>query len=132
MRFPLRGRQAVPYLMAVADTLLLWAPLLLLLQRAQQAFVAGADVLGQALGLAAYAATLHALFYLLPLPNLDGGRALFLAGPRAARRALAHLEGPGVLVTYIVWVVLYLSNLLVQVAAPVWSALQWLISRLPW
>ncbi|ADV66931.1 hypothetical protein [Deinococcus maricopensis] len=128
----LRGRRAVYALVSGPLTLLVWALLLLVLQRAQQNAFAGADVLGQALGLAAYASTLHAVFYLLPLPHLDGGRLVFLAGPRGARRALAHLEGPGVLVTYIVWVVLYLSNVLVQVAAPLWAGLQWLISRLPW
>ncbi|MFC4453180.1 hypothetical protein [Deinococcus sonorensis] len=127
----LRGRRAGWVLLSGPLLLLLSALVLLVLQRAQQVWLSTFDPLGHALQMAALGLTQHALFFVLPLPGLDVGRALEQAAPRPAQRLMAQLKGAGVPVTYIVWLLLALSGGLGWVTAPVWRGLGTVIAWLP-
>lgn len=104
---------------------------LLLLQRMQQQYFSGLDPLGLALGRSGYTLTQHAVFFLLPLPALDLGRALLLGGPRQVRRVLAVLQAAGPLATVILWLLLALSGVLSWASAPLWRLLGALVGLLP-
>ena len=130
---PLRltGWRATLALLSGPVTLLLTALLLLVLQRLQQQMLSGFDPLGLALGLAAYGLTQHSVFFLLPLPGLDLGRALLLAGPTIVRRGLGAVQVAGPLVAYIFWLLLALSGELRWVTEPLRQGLASVISLLP-
>jgi hypothetical protein len=130
---PLRlsGWRAVLTLLSGPLTLLLTALVLLALQRLQQLTLSGFDPLGLALGRAAYGLTQHSVFFLLPLPSLDLGRALFLAGPPPLRRGLGLLQVTGPLLAYIFWLLLALSGGLSWATEPFWRGLGAVVGLLP-
>lgn len=127
----LHGGRAVLAVLAGPLTLLLAALLLLLLQRVQQLTLSSFDPLGLALGRAAYGLTQHAVFFLLPLPNLDVGRSLLLAGPAPLRRVLGAAQPAGAPLAYILWLLLALTGTLSWAAAPLWHALGVVVGWLP-
>ncbi|WP_425147198.1 hypothetical protein [Deinococcus sp.] len=127
----LRGWRGTLTLLSGPPALLLLALLLLLLQRLQQMVLSGFDPLGLALGRAAYTLTQHAVFFCLPLPSLDMGRALELSGPPALRRGLKTLDGAGRLLAYILWLLLALSGALGAATQPFWHALSAVVGLLP-
>ncbi len=127
----LTGRPALGVQLSGPLLLLAWALLLLLLQHIQVAFATGLDVVGRGLELAARASVLHAIFFLLPLPTLDGYRALWAVGSRGVRRVLAHGQLAGLLLTYIAWLVLSISGVFAWVQLPVMNALKSLYALLP-
>ena len=130
---PLRltGWRATLALLSGPVTLLLTALLLLVLQRLQQQLLSGFDPLGQALGRAAYGLTQHGVFFLLPLPRLDLGRALALSGPTLLRRGLGALQMTGPLLAYIFWLLLALSGGLSWATEPFWRGLSSVVGLLP-
>ena len=130
---PLRlsGWRAVLTLLSGPLTLLLTALLLLVLQRLQQLTLSGFDPLGLALGRAAYGLTQHSVFFLLPLPSLDLGRALLFAGPPPLRRGLGLLQVAGPLLAYIFWLLLALSGGLSWATEPFWRGLGAVVGLLP-
>jgi hypothetical protein len=127
----LHGWRAVLVLLSGPVTLLLTALVLLVLQRVQQLTLSGFDPLGLALGRAAYGLTQHAVFFLMPLPNLDLGRSLLLAGPTPLRRALGMAQPAGVPLAYIFWLLLALTGTLSWAAAPCWHWLGVVVGWLP-
>jgi len=127
----LRGRRVALVLLSGPLTLLLTALLLLLLQRVQQLTLSGFDPLGLALGRAAYGLTQHSVFFLLPLPSLDLGRALALAGPPYLRRGLTLLQPAGTLLAYLLWLLLALSGVLSWATEPFWRGLGAVVGWLP-
>jgi len=127
----LQGWRAAATLLSGPLTLLLTALALLLLQRLQQLSLSGFDLLGQALGRAAYSLTQHGVFFLLPLPSLELGRALLFAGPPALRRGLGLLVSAGPLLAYIFWLLLALSGGLSWATAPFWRLLSAAVGLLP-
>ncbi|WP_424951920.1 hypothetical protein [Deinococcus sp.] len=127
----LTGWRAALALMSGPVTLLLTALLLLLLQRLQQLLLSGFDPLGLALGRAAYGLTQHSVFFLLPLPSLDLGRALLLAGPLSLRRGLGPLQVAGPPLAYIFWLLLALSGGLSWATEPFWRGLGGVVGLLP-
>lgn len=125
----LRGRPAATVLLSGPPVLLLCALGLLALQRLQQqAWPSGADVIGLGLGRAAFALTLHALLNLLPLPQLDLGRAV-----EANLRRPVRLPRPlrGTLLPALAWAVLFVGGGLQWAAVPLWEGLQTVTARLP-
>lgn len=130
---PLRltGRRAVLALLAGPLTLLLWALLLMVVKQVQQTYATGADVVGQGLDKAALASGLHALYFLVPLPPLDGGRALWAGGGPAVRRVLGQVGAAGPIACYILWLVLTLSGVFQQVALPLTAGLRAVTGLLP-
>jgi len=127
----LRGGRAALALLSGPLTLLLTALLLLLLQRVQQLTLSGFDPLGLALGRAAYGLTQHSVFFLLPLPSLDLGRALALTGPPLLRRGLTLLQPAGTLLVYLLWLLLALSGVLSWATEPFWRGLGAVVGWLP-
>ena len=127
----LSGRAGLGVQLSGPLLLTLWALALLLLQHLQVAFATGLDMVGRGLELAARASVLHALFFLLPLPALDGFRVLWAVGPRGLRRVLAQGQLAGPLLTYIAWLVLSISGAFAWVQLPVMNALKSLYSWLP-
>lgn len=126
----LRGGRGVLVALAGPLTLLLWA-LLLLLQQVQAAFATPLDVVGRGLGLAAQGSALHALFFLLPLPALDGERVLRALATPAALRLLAGSQRAGLILSYIAWLALSLSGAFAWVLPPLMNGLRALLSWLP-
>ncbi|ULH16156.1 hypothetical protein MF271_05940 [Deinococcus sp. KNUC1210] len=127
----LRGWRIPLTLLAGPLLLLLAALLLLLLQRLQQLTLSGFDALGLALGRAAYTLAQHAVFFCMPLPDLDVGRTLALSGPRVLKQAMGTLSGAGRLLAYILWLLLALSGALTSVTDPLWRGLNSLVGWLP-
>jgi hypothetical protein len=127
----LHGWRAVLVLLSGPATLLLTALLLLILQRVQQLTLSGFDPLGLALGRAAYGLTQHAVFFLMPLPNLDVGRILLLAGPTPLRRVLGSAQPAGAPLAYILWLLLALTGTLSWAATPLWRWLGVVVGWLP-
>ena len=137
----LPGRRAALVLLAGPPALLLAALTLLLLQRLQQLTLSDFDPLGLALGRAAYNLVQHAVFFCLPLPELDLGRALALGGPRVLRPGLGLLAetgrlgtgrlGAGRLLAYILWLLLALSGALTWASDPLWRGLNAVVGWLP-
>ena len=127
----LHGNRAVLALLSGPLTLLLVALLLLLLQRVQQLALSGFDPLGLALGRAAYGLTQHSVFFLLPLPSLDLGRALALAGPPLLRRGLTLLQPVGTLLAYLLWLLLAFTGALSWATEPFWRGLGAIVGLLP-
>ena len=132
-RVPLRlhGNRARLALLSGPLTLLLVALLLLLLQRVQQLALSGFDPLGLALGRAAYGLTQHGVFFLLPLPSLDLGRALALAGPPLLQRGLTLLQPVGTLLAYLLWLLLAFTGALSWATEPFWRGLGAIVGLLP-
>lgn len=125
----LRGWPAAAVLLSGPPVLLGCALALLALQRLQQqTWPATADVIGLGLGRAAFALTLHALLNLLPLPQLDLGRAVNRLLPRPVR-----LPRPlrGTLLPALAWAALFLGGGLQWAAAPLWGGLQTVTALLP-
>lgn len=125
----LRGWPAVAVLLSGPPVLLACALVLLALQRLQQQmWPSSADVIGLGLGRAAFALTLHAVLNLLPLPQLDLGRALDHLLPRSF-----HLPRPlrGTLLAAVAWTLLFLGGGLQWAAAPLWGGLQTVTALLP-
>lgn len=130
---PLRlgGRRALLVLLSGPLTLALWAFLLMVLRQLLQSFMPALDVVYGGMRLAAVALVLHALFYLVPFPALDGGRALWEVGGPSVRRVLGQLAVASPLALYILWVVLWLSGVGVALLNPLWSLLQTVLGWLP-
>ncbi len=138
----LHGWWAALTLLSGPVTLLLTALLLLVLQRLQQLTLSSFDPLGLALGRAAYGLTQHAVFFLLPLPNLDLGRAALLAGSgvplspeqdrwAVLRRWLAPLSPAAAPLAYILWLLLALTGRIGWAADPLWRGLGNVVGLLP-
>jgi len=127
----LTGSRAAAALLAGPAALMAWAVLLLTVRQLLQTALPEVDVVNQGLRAAAAACVLHALFFLLPYPLLDGGRALWEVSPRRVQRVLAAVAVAGPVGLYILWLGLLLSGATTRVLAPVWSGLQSLLSWLP-
>ncbi|AFZ65932.1 hypothetical protein [Deinococcus peraridilitoris] len=124
-------RRALAVLLSGPLTLALWALVLMTIRQLLLALMPTLDVLYQGMQLASKALVLHAVFYLLPFPTLDGGRALWEVGSRGVRQVLAQLSVAGTLLLYILWVVLLLSGTVNAFFNPLWSLLQTVPGWLP-
>lgn len=93
--------------------LVLWAFVLLLASSLLSRFVggeAGSLLIGLALG--AQFATSFAAVYLIPVPPLDGARALLAVGNLETRRFMRQLEGYGPIGFLLIFVVLSFTGIL--------------------
>ena len=127
----LHGRPAIAVLLAGPLGMIVTAFAYLLLLRVVQPLLPGPDVVYEGIRTAAKVLLLHAVFYLLPLPALDGGRALQEAGGTRVRRLLSGAVLVGPIVLYILWLVLQISGVSALVLQILWSALQTILSWLP-
>lgn len=127
----LRGRPAVLALLAGPAALIVFALGVAVVQRLLQPLLPGPDVVYDGMRRAVGLLLLHAVFFLLPLPHLDGGRALREVARRDLRGLLSDSGRLGPLVLYIVWVALWISNIAPTVLRGLLLAMQVLTSWLP-
>ncbi len=128
----LSGRRAAAVLLSGPLVLWLWALLVMAVRQPLQPLFPGADVIFQGLQGAAKATLLHAAFYLLPLPPLDGGRAAALLGGREWRGLLGQFASAAPWALYLVWLALWLSGAVNAVLTPLWTLMQTILGWLPY
>lgn len=104
---------------------------LLVLIRLQQVFFPALDVAGHGLSLASLGLVVHAVIFLLPLPELDGGRALFAVSKGKFRELLIRMYRLGVLFTYMVFFLFVYFGATNQMAAPIYGLLRGWVNLLP-
>ncbi|GGJ19444.1 M50 family metallopeptidase [Deinococcus roseus] len=104
---------------------------LLLLIRLQQVFLPALDPAGHGLSLASLGLVVHAIIFLLPLPELDGGRALLAVTQGKFRQLLIRMWRLGVLFTYLIFFLLVYSGATNQLAAPIYGLLRGWVNLLP-
>lgn len=111
---------------------LLGYALALLIARQLLASVAPAfDVVSQGMRLAAVTTVLHAVYFLVPLAELDGARVLRSYGWPWLERVHARLKPVEGALPYLLWLAAWYVGALALVLAPIWNALQTVLSWLP-
>ena len=83
----------------------------------------GTDAIVTGLSVAAVQSVQFAVVYLVPVPPLDGARALIAAGNAETRRFMRQLEGYGPIGFIVIFLVLSYTGVLSAIARPVYSAL---------
>ncbi|GEM45027.1 hypothetical protein [Deinococcus cellulosilyticus] len=111
--------------------LLLVALFLLLLIRLQQVLAPALDPAGHGLALASLGLVVHAIIFLMPLPELDGGRALLSVTRGRFRQFLIRMWRLGVLFTYLMFFLFVYFGATNQLAAPVYGLLRGWVNLLP-
>lgn len=127
----LNGQGGVLTMLAGPLTLFVWAFVLLVAERLLENAGSATLALRAGLSLAAGASLLHTAFYLIPLPGLDGGRALWASGNREGRLFLSRTEAAGPIVYLLIWVVLSFTGVLNAIITPLTLAMQRLLGLLP-
>lgn len=125
------GRRAALVLLSGPVTLALWALLVMAVRVPLARLLPELDVVFQGLQNGAKAALLHAVFFLLPLPTLDGGRALGAVAGREVRKVLGQIALGVPIALYLVWIALNLSPFLGAILEPLWVGLNTVVGWLP-
>ena len=120
----LRGRGAAEARVWLSGplTLIIWAFILLLVDTLLVQFVPRVDVLvniTQGLAVGASFAIIHAVVFMVPLPDFDAGHALYANGSASTRQTLDRIAAAGPLVTFIFFLVLSFSGVLGRIVGAV-------------
>ncbi len=128
----LRGRErsaAWVWLSGVL-TLLVWALVLLLLAQLIATGLPGLAAVVVGLSGGASQAVIQAVIFLVPLPMLDGGKALYAVGSFSVRRALDQLSQAGPWVILILFLLLSLTGVLQLISTAILGGIYHLIGGL--
>lgn len=115
-------------------TLWVWALVLLLLEHILGSLLPGLQIVNvtqMGLQAAAFSLVYHGVVFLVPLPGLDGGQALYAVGNFKTRETLDRIQAAGPLVIFIFFIVLSFSGILGLLARPVLSVMQSIIGLIP-
>jgi Zn-dependent protease len=111
--------------------LIVYAFVLLLLSGLVTKF--GAEIgssIGGGFRFAAFYAVQYAVVYIIPVPPLDGAKALAAAGSMEARRFLAQLESYGPIGFLLIFLVLSYTGILSAITSPIIQVLAGLVSAI--
>ncbi|PYE52891.1 hypothetical protein [Deinococcus yavapaiensis] len=111
--------------------LLAYALVLLLARQLLAAIAPAYDVVSQGMRLAAVTTVLHAVYFLVPLGDLDGARVLRAFAWPWEERVRARLRPVEGALPYLLWLASWYFGVLAFVLSPIWNALQIVLSWLP-